>query len=219
MEMKRLKLGCPPLDNMLEGGIEYQAITEIYGEAGTGKTNICLQAARECSLLGKKTAYIDSEGVSIERLQQICDGYNFKKIFSKIIFLNPVSLKNQEKIVKNTEKINNLGLVILDTFNMFHRLEMEEDEKIANRSLNRQITNLQLLARKKDIPVLIAGQVYTSETGEIKPFAGRGIEHMAKTVIRLDKIGIGRRQAIIIKHRSIPEGTKTIFSITQKGLE
>ena len=216
--MKRLKLECKPLDVLLEGGFEYQSITEIYGEAGTGKTNICLQAARECSLLGKKTAYIDSEGVSIERLQQISEGYNFKKIFSKIIFLNPVSLKNQERIIKNTEKINNLGLIILDTFNMFHRIELEEDEKTANRSLNRQITNLQLIARKKDIPVIIAGQVYTSESGEIKPFAGRGIEHMAKTVIRLDKIGVGRRQATIIKHRSIPEGKKTVFTITQTGL-
>lgn len=217
--MKRLKLRCKPLDVLLEGGIEYQAITEIYGEAGTGKTNICLQAARECSLLGKKTAYIDTEGVSIERLQQISEGFNFKKIYSKILFFNPISLRNQEKIVKNTEKINNLGLIILDTFNMFHRLELEEDEKTANRSLNRQITNLQLTARKKDIPIIIAGQVYTSETGEIKPFAGRGIEHMAKTVIRLDKIGVGRRQATIIKHRSIPEGKKTVFLITQKGLE
>ncbi|RKX96613.1 MAG: DNA repair and recombination protein RadB [Spirochaetes bacterium] len=216
--MKRLKLECKPLDVLLEGGFEYQSITEIYGEAGTGKTNICLQAARECSLLGKKTAYIDSEGVSIERLQQISEGYNFKKIFSKIIFLNPVSLKNQERIIKNTEKINNLGLIVLDTFNMFHRIELEEDEKTANRSLNRQITNLQLIARKKDIPVIIAGQVYTSESGEIKPFAGRGIEHMAKTVIRLDKIGVGRRQATIIKHRSIPEGKKTVFTITQTGL-
>ena len=81
--MKRLKLECKPLDVLLEGGFEYQSITEIYGEAGTGKTNICLQAARECSLLGKKTAYIDSEGVSIERLQQISEGYNFKKNFRK----------------------------------------------------------------------------------------------------------------------------------------
>lgn len=217
--MKRLKLKCKPLDLLLEGGIEYQAITEIYGEAGTGKTNICLQAARECSLLGKKTAYIDTEGVSIERLQQISEDYNFKKIYSEILFFNPVSLKNQEKIVKNTEKINNLGLIVIDTFNMFHRLELEEDEKTANRSLNRQITNLQLIARKKDIPVIITGQVYTSDTGEIKPFAGRNVEHIAKTVIRIDKIGVGRRQATIIKHRSIPEGKKAIFSITQKGLE
>ena len=218
-KMKRLKLKCQPLDTLLDGGIEYQTITEIYGEAGTGKTNICLQAARECAIKGKKVAYIDSEGVSIERLQQICTDYDFKKICSNIIFLNPTSLEHQENILTKTEKTENLGLIVLDTFNMFHRIELEEDDQAANRSLNRQITNLSLIARKKDVPALISGQVYTSESGEIKPFAGRGLEHIAKTIIRLEKNGTGKRQATIIKHRSIPEARKTIFSITQKGLE
>jgi len=217
--MKRLKLKCKPLDFLLDGGIESQAITEIYGEAGTGKTNICLQATRECALSGKKIAYIDSEGVSIERLQQISQENDFKKILSKIMFLNPTSLEEQEKIIKETPKIDDLGLIVLDTFNMFHRMELEENDKTANRLLNRQITDLQLIARKKDVPAIIAGQVYTAENGEIKPFAGRGIEHMAKTIIRLDKIGTSKREATIIKHRSIPEEKKVVFTITSKGLE
>lgn len=219
LQMKRLSLKCQPLDKLLDGGIEYKTITELYGEAGTGKTNICLQATRESANKGKKVVYIDSEGVSVERLQQICADYDFKKIYSNIIFLNPTSLEHQENILKKTEKTENLGLIVLDTFNMFHRIEFEEDEQKANRLLNRQITTLSLIARKKDIPVLIAGQVYTSETGEIKPFAGRGLEHIAKTILKLDKTGTGKRQATIIKHRSIPEGRKTVFSITQKGLE
>jgi len=217
--MKRLSLKCQPLDMLLDGGIEYKTITEVYGEAGTGKTNICLQATRECANKGKKVAYIDSEGVSIERLQQICKDFDFKKIYSNIIFLNPTSLEHQENILNKTEKTDNLGLIVLDTFNMFHRIEFEEDEQKANRLLNRQITTLSLIARKKDIPVLIAGQVYTSENGEIKPFAGRGLEHIAKTILKLEKTGTGKRKATMIKHRSIPEGRKTIFSITQEGLE
>ena len=204
---------------MLDGGVESQAITEVFGEAGTGKTNFCLQAARECANLGNKVVFIDSEGVSIERLQQMCIDYNFKKILSKITFLNPTSLEDQEKLIQGTTKVNNLGLIVIDTFNLFHRIKLEEDDKSANRILNRQITDLQLIARKKDVPVIISGQVYTAENGEIKPFAGRGIEHMAKTIIRLDKTGIGKRQATILKHRSIPEGRKAFFAITQKGLE
>jgi DNA repair protein RadB len=128
-------------------------------------------------------------------------------------------LDEQEKMIKNAIKIKDLGMIVFDTFNMFYRIKLEEDEKIASRSLNRQITNLQLAARKKNIPIIITGQVYTSEDGEIKPFAGRGIEHMAKTITRLEKIGTGKRQATIIKHRSIPEGKKTFFTITGTGLE
>ena len=217
--MKRLPLRCQPLDDLLVGGVESKSITEIYGEAGSGKTNICLQASRECANNGKKVAYIDSEGVSSERLNQICKDYDCKKILSKILFFNPSSLDEQEKMIKNAIKIKDLGLIVLDTFNLFYRLVLENDEKFAIRSLNRQITDLQLAAMKKDIHVIISGQVYSIENDDVKPFAGRGIEHVAKTIIKLEKIGIGKRQATIIKHRSRPECDKAVFTITAKGLE
>ena len=37
--------GCNSIDRLLLGGIEYGAITQIYGESGSGKTNFCLQIA------------------------------------------------------------------------------------------------------------------------------------------------------------------------------
>ena len=67
--MNILSLGCQSLDALLGGGLESGIITRVYGEAGTGKTNLCLQAARECVLSGKKVAYIDTEGVSVERIR------------------------------------------------------------------------------------------------------------------------------------------------------
>jgi len=217
--MKRLQLKCKPLDNLLGGGIESNTIIEVYGEAGSGKTNLCLQASRECADINKKVAYIDSGGVSIERLRQICKDYDYEKIFSNILFFNPSSFEEQEQMIKNTEKINKIGLIVVDTFNMFYLTKLEEDEESANRILNRQLTNLQLFARKKDIYIIIAGQVYTSSNDDIKPFAGRGIEHMVKTIIKLEKIGNGKRQATIIKHPFQPKCKKAIFTITAKGLE
>ena len=217
--MKRLPLKCKPLDELLGGGIESKSITELYGEAGSGKTNFCLQATRECVTAGKKVAYIDSEGVSLERLNQICNGSDCKKILSNILFFIPSTFKEQEQMIKNVLKVKDIDLVILDTFNLFYRLMLEDDEKFANRSLNRQITDLQIAAMKKNFYVLITGQVYSIENDDVKPFAGRGIEHMAKTIIKLEKIGIGKRQATIIKHRSQPEGNKAVFRITGTGLE
>ena len=75
---------------------------------------------------------------------------------------------------------------------------------------------------KKDLFVIISGQVYSVENDDVKPFSGRGIEHIAKTIIKLEKIGISKRQATIIKHRSQPEGKKTpqrkrIFGILWPG--
>ena len=80
--MSTLKLGCKPLDDLLGGGIESGIITKTYGEAGAGKTNLCLQASRECVSAGGKVAYIDTEGVSIERLDQICTtNYDYIVLF------------------------------------------------------------------------------------------------------------------------------------------
>jgi DNA repair protein RadB len=218
-EMKRLQLKCKPLDDLLGGGIESNTITEVYGEAGSGKTNLCLQASRECVASGKKVAYIDTESVSIERIGQICKGYDYKKMLSNILFFVPTSFEEQEKMIYNAIKVDDVGLIVVDTFNMFYRIKIEDDEEGANRSLNRQLTNLQLAARKKDLYVLIAGQVYGIENDDVKPFAGRGVEHMAKTILKLERVSTGKRRATIVKHMSQPEGKKAFFNITGKGLE
>ncbi|MCJ2513371.1 MAG: DNA repair and recombination protein RadB [Candidatus Thermoplasmatota archaeon] len=217
--MKHLEIKCKSLDLLLNGGFENNIITKIYGEAGSGKTNLCLQASRECANIGKKVAYIDSEGVSLERLIQICSDYNYKDILSRIIFFNPTSIEEQELMIKEAIKIKDLGLIIVDTINLFYRINLEDDKEGSMRSFTRQIANLQITSREKKIYAIIVEQVYTDKNGIIKPFTNRDTEHMIKTSIKLEKLDIGIRQATIIKHRSEPEEKKGIFKITQKGLE
>ena len=217
--MERLQLKCKPLDDLLGGGIECKTITEIHGEAGTGKTNLCLQASRECTANGKKVAYIDSEGVSLERLEQMCKDHDSKKIFSNILFFDPSSLEDQEKMINNAIKINEVELIVVDTINLFYRINLEDDKESTMRSFIRQVADLQIAAREKDLYVIVAEQVYTDKNGDIKPFTSRDTEHMIKTIIKLEKTGMRKRQATIIKHRSQPEGKEAFFTITAKGLE
>jgi DNA repair protein RadB len=217
--MQNLQIKCKPLDDLLGGGIEKKAITEIYGEPGSGKTNFCLQASRECAAKGKIVAYIVSDGLSLERLNQLCINENSKKIFSKILFFKPSSLKQQEEMINNAIKIKNLGLIVFDTFNFFYRLSLEHDNTFPDRSLNRQITELQLAARKKNIYVIISGQVYSTKNDDVKPFAGKGIERIVKTILKFEKIGTGKRKATIIKHPTVSTGIYAFFNITSKGLE
>ena len=73
--MDRIPLGCSQVDQLLGGGIEKGSVTLIYGEAGAGKTNVCLQLARNVAINGDKVAYIDSEGLSSERLSQVFTGH------------------------------------------------------------------------------------------------------------------------------------------------
>jgi len=219
-EMSTLKLGCKPLDDLLGGGIESGIITKTYGEAGVGKTNLCLQASRECVVAGSKVAYIDTEGVSVERLSQICaNNYDYKKILDNILFFSPSSFENQEKMIHNAIKIKEVRLIVVDTINMFYRVNLEDDIEGVMRSFTRQVANLQIAAREKDLYVVLTEQVYTDKNGDIKPFTNRDTEHMAKTIIKLEKAGIGERQATIMKHRSQPEDKKAFFKIGAAGLE
>ncbi len=218
-EMKSLKIGCKPLDDLLGEGIESGTITKIYGETGTGKTNVCLQASRECTKAGNKVAYIDTEGVSIERLRQICTNYDFKKILDNILFFSPNSYKQQEKMITDVIKIDEVNLIIVDTINLFYRINLENDKEGTMRGFTRQMANLQIATREKDLFIIVVEQVYTDKNGEIRPFTNRDTEHMIKTAIKLEKKGVGERQATIIKHRSQPEDKKACFKITATGLE
>ena len=217
--MKLLALRCQPLDDLLGGGLESGILTRVYGEAGSGKTNLCLQAAREAVHSGKKVAYIDTEGVSVERIRQICVECDYKKILRDILFFHPTSFESQEQIINDVIGMKGVGLIVVDTITMFYRLNLENDRKGGIRSFTRQVTNLQVAAREKDLFVIITEQVYTDKSGEVRPFTNRDAEHMTKTILKLQRKGIGEREEIIIKHRSQPEGKKTSFRISSIGLE
>lgn len=217
--MNRLPLQCKPLDTLLGGGLEQKIITELFGEAGTGKTNVCLQAARECVLNNKKVAYIDSEGISIERLRQIIPEEKQDQALKNILVFSPTTQSDQEKMIQNAVKIQDLQLIIVDTLNVFYRLYLEDNKEECMRSFTRQVATLQKAARDQDLYVLIAEQVFTDKKGNVKPFTNRDVEHLVKTVIKLEKNSPGRRQATIMKHRSQPEGKTALFHITQKGLK
>jgi DNA repair protein RadB len=217
--MTLLSLGCKPLDELLGDGLESGIITRIYGEAGSGKTNFCLQAARECIRSGKRVAYIDTEGVSVERLRQICMDCDYKRVLRDILFFTPTSFESQEQMICDAIATKEIGLIVVDTITMFYRLNLEDDREGGIRSFTRQVTNLQVAARQKNLFVIITEQVYTDKAGEVKPFTNRDAEHMTKTILRFDRKGIGQREATIIKHRSQPEGKKASFRISTIGLE
>ena len=78
--MKRCTTGSNNLNTLMGGGIETQAMTELIGEYGVGKTQICLslcvrvQLSEEEGGLNGKVVYIDTEGTFIpERVFQIAE--------------------------------------------------------------------------------------------------------------------------------------------------
>ncbi len=220
--LDRLPLGCESLDRLLGGGFESGIITQIYGEAGTGKTNIALQLAIQAVSRGFRVAFIDTESFSPERFSQIA-GENAKDIAGKIMIFEPMNLEQQHMSIRDASKIagRDLGLIVLDSATSLYRVLLESDDnRPVRRLLSVQLSELQELARKHRIPVVITNQVYTEiETGALRPLGGTYMEHLCKAIISLEKIGDGLRRARIAKHRSQPEGKTAEFRITAKGIE
>ncbi len=218
-----MSTGFGPLDALLGGGIERNTITEVYGEAGSGKTNLALLLTKSCILQGKKAFYVDTEGVSIDRLKQI-SGSDFEKVASDFMHTQCYSMKDQEKSVQSALRAlesGKIGLIVVDSISGFYRLDLGTDEESGGvRSLTMQMIGLLTEARRYGVPVLITNQVYTDrERREYRPIGGHIVDHYAKTIIRLDKINGGKRRAVLMKHRSRKEGDFVIFRIAERGFE
>ena len=220
--MERIALECPSIDNLLGGGIEKGSVTLLYGEAGAGKTNLCLQLALNQAKAGGKVIYVDTEGLSPERVDQILGVADSEALKNLLVFTVHDFNEQMQRIdaaVRLAESNDSVRLIIIDSMTMYYRLRMRDDESSVRDSLTKQTEMLLTLARKKNVPVVFTSQVYTKiKTGSYEALGGHVIHHNAKTIIRLDKVQSGLRRAVIMKHRSLPEGRSALFRIVQGGV-
>ncbi|MDO5852974.1 MAG: DNA repair and recombination protein RadB [Thermoplasmata archaeon] len=217
--MARIPLDCPKFDRLLGGGIETGCVTLFYGEAGAGKTNVCLQAARAVAMQGGKVAYIDNEGLSSERLGQVFEGSG--EAVKNLLISQVHSLEEQTDRIEKTGKLAENGvvsLVVIDSLTMFYRLR--HDEPKARTEFVKQTELLLEIARKFDVAIIVTSQVYSNITsGRVEFLGGHALNHNAKTILRLEKLDNGRRKAVIVKHRSLPEGRSAYYRIVETGIE
>ncbi|MCL7414501.1 MAG: DNA repair and recombination protein RadB [ANME-2 cluster archaeon] len=215
--------GSGKLDELLGGGIERSIITQVYGASGTGKTNICTQLAIQCIRGGERVVIIDTEGFSAERFSQMAQG-DAKELAKDLIIYEPKDFQQQYSAVVDIEKLaaTGIGLVIVDSATLFYRFGLSPDDEgnaSVRRKLVEQLAGLHRLARKFDMAVVITNQVYTdTETGGVRPLGGNLIEHLSKTIIKMERTGINIRRAALIKHRSREEGQSVELVITEKGI-
>jgi len=220
--LDRLPSGCQSLDLLLGGGFESGIISQLYGESGTGKSNIVMQLAVQAVARSLRVIFIDTEGFSAERFKQIA-GPGAEEMAAKIMIFEPMSLEQQAIAIRETSKIagRDLGLIILDSATSLYRVLLEaEDNRSIRRTLTVQISELQEIARRHRIPVVITNQVYMDiENKALRPLGGTGLEHICKAIIYLEKKGEGLRSARLMKHRSSPEGGAADFRLTARGVE
>lgn len=222
MKVERVSTGSEPVDELLSGGIERGIITNVFGESGSGKTNLCVQVAAEIAKDGDKVVYIDTEkGFSSERFTQVAD----EDALENVILAEPFEFEQQEERINSLQEVieeedSDPEAVIVDSLVSLYRLQAKGDQiQQVNQRLSQQMSELSKVARKYDIPVLVTNQVYTSFDEDELELVGRDVpRYWSKCLLKLSNVDNGIRKAEIEKHRSIPEGKSTKFKIVNSGL-
>jgi len=233
----KLTTGSKKLDALLGGGIETQAITEFYGEYGSGKSQIAHQLCVNVQLpieeggLDGGALYIDTENTfRVERISQMARhmGLDPEDVLKHIILAEAYTSDHQMFLLENSDKVikeNNIKLIIIDSLTAHFRSEYIGRESLAERQqkLNQHMHKLIRLARAFNAVAFVTNQVMASPDvffgDSVRPIGGHIVAHTSHTRIYLRKAGRGPiRIARLVSSPYLPEG-ECVFKITENGIE
>jgi DNA repair protein RadA len=231
---ERIPTGSKNLDDLLEGGIETRAVTEIYGEYGTGKTQIChtlcllVQQKKSKEWINSKALYIDTENTfRPERIVSIALSRNLDpdKALENIIIAKAYNSAHQELIVEQTGPIidtNKVKLLIVDSAVAHYRAEFLGRATLSDRQqrLNKFMHMLLRIAETYNVAVLATNQIQSSPDAifgdAFKPTGGHVVAHTSTYRIYLKRSG-KNRIARMVDSPYHPE-REVLFTLAEQGL-
>jgi len=144
--MVRIPLKCDALDSILRGGFEPEALYEVYGENGAGKTQICYVAAVEAiQLFNGNVVWIDCEDTfKPERLIEIVLSRGYansveeaqEKFFKNLHYIHATNTDRAEEAVNTLSPIldkKKPKLIIVDGMIGLYRAEYMGRGELAER--------------------------------------------------------------------------------------
>jgi DNA repair protein RadA len=233
--MLRCSTGSKSLDELLLGGIETQAVTEFYGEFGSGKSQIChtlcAMSSRPLSEKGLdgKVIYIDTEGTfRPERIQQIAESRGFVslEVLKNTTVCKVYNSSHLELIIKDLGKYIdefNAKLIVIDSIISLHRAEFLGRGTLADRQqrLNSILHKLVRIAEIFNVAVVITNQVQTSPDtffgDPTKAAGGNVIGHTSTYRIYLRKSGENRIAKMIDSPYHPYSDTR--FTVNERGVD
>jgi DNA repair protein RadA len=231
----RYTTGSKNLDDFLKGGIESQAITELTGEFGSGKSQIChtlcVTAATNNSNQINSIIFIDTENTfRPERVHQIAEarGLDSEEIMKKVFVCKMVNSAQLEAMIRNLGKYieeYKAKLVIVDSIISLHRAEYTGRETLAERQqrLNVILHKLLRLAEVHNVAVVLTNQVQVSPdstfggSNSLRAAGGNIMGHACTYRIFLRKVGRDRLAIMVDSPHHAYSQVK--FTISEKGVE
>jgi DNA repair protein RadA len=230
----RISSGSKNLDNLLGGGIETRSITELYGEYGSGKTQIChtlcvtVQNNAQLSGLAGNALYIDTENTfRPERIVSIANARNLnpEPILENIIVAKAYNSSHQEVIIEeaaNVIQLHGIRLLVIDSAVSHYRAEFLGRALLSERQqkMNRFLHILLRIAETCSVAVVITNQIQSSPDSlfgdPFRPTGGNIMGHTTTYRIYLKKAGKNRiaRMADSPYHAE----REVLFTLNEEGI-
>lgn len=231
----KVRTGSEALDELLGGGFETQAIIELFGEFGSGKTQLGHQMAVNVTKpveeggLGATTIYIDTENTfRPERIKQMAEGQELgaDDVLSKIRVARAFNSHHQMLLAEKAQEIakeNQVRCLIVDSLTAHFRAEYVGRGALADRQqkLNKHMHDLQRFSDLNNAMVIVTNQVQSKPDAffgdPTRPIGGHIVGHAATFRIYLRKSKGQKRIARLIDSPNLPEG-EAVFSIVEEGV-
>jgi DNA repair protein RadA len=242
-DLAKITTGSQKLDELFGGGIETGAVTELYGEFRTGKTQIAHQLCVTTQLPvekgglkeGEKTPkiiYVDTEGTFrperiVSMAERWSDDLDIDSVLENVLHGRAHNSDHQmvlvEKMMKDYLPTENVRLLIVDSLVSHFRAEYVGRGTLAARQqkLNQHIHTVLRAAEVGSLAVIVTNQVQAKPDqffgDPTTPVGGHIVAHAAQTRVYLRKSKGERRIARIVDSPSLPEN-EAIFGVTEAGI-
>lgn len=196
-----LPIGCKAIDNLLGGGIHYGMVTDIYGESGAGKTQLCFTiCARSAeyfrNLPHVSVVFVDTGGTfRPERIREIAMGNEKKSesdILDKILVMRSFSSRDQINAVKRITNINPRVIVIDGVASLF---TTEYQGAARHLALMKYLHELALVAINLRSAIVITNMIRAG-TNQVKGPKTTEHPNNSKTQLSAEKELMGRSVSI-----------------------
>ena len=231
----KLTSGVKALDELLGGGFESQAITELYGEFGSGKTQIAHQLAVNVQLpidqggLEAHTLMIDTENTfRPERFTQIAEALDLDpdEALKNMHVARAFNSHHQMLLMDRAKKLAKefpVKLLIVDSLTAHFRAEYIGRGALAERQqkLNRHMHDLQRFSDLNNCVVLVTNQVSAKPDAffgdPTRPIGGHIVGHAATFRIYMRKSKGGKRICRLVDSPNLPDG-EAVVTLTEEGV-
>lgn len=222
-------------DELLGGGLESQAITECFGEFGSGKSQLAHQLAVNVTRgedeggLAGDTVWVDTESTfRPERIRQMSEALELDAdaILKRIHVARAFNSHHQMLLMEKANEMTKdypVRLVVIDSLTAHFRAEYIGRGVLAERQqlLNKHIHELMRFGDVHNAVIYVTNQVSAKPDAffgdPTRPIGGHIVGHSATFRVYLRKSKGGKRIARLIDSPNLPEA-EAVFTVSEEGI-